>query len=206
MTPKWTTILSGLAAYFLGSIPFGYIIVRLSSGSDVRNSGSGNIGATNVLRSTGKLGGLLTLLLDAAKGFLAVFLSGALTHQNHKVLALAAVSAVLGHIFPAYLEFKGGKGVATSVGVFLYLAPLPILVALLIFVSVVATWRFVSLGSIIASAFFPILYFLLDYRKDPSFWVLLASVTCCGLVIVKHKDNLRRLMSGTENKLTGLKK
>ncbi|PYV90391.1 MAG: acyl-phosphate glycerol-3-phosphate acyltransferase, partial [Acidobacteria bacterium] len=108
--------------------------------------------------------------------------------------------------FPIYLKFKGGKGAATAMGVFLYLATLPVLGSMMIFLVVVAIWRFVSLGSILGAAAFPILYFLMDYRQDPSFWTLLAAVFCSCLVIFRHKDNIKRLAAGTENKLTGLKK
>jgi acyl phosphate:glycerol-3-phosphate acyltransferase len=202
----WTGILSILLAYFLGAIPFGYIVVRWNKGVDIRAVGSGNVGATNALRAAGWSGALLTLMLDAAKGYLAVLGASYLTNQNKSYMALAAVAAVLGHVFPVYLKFKGGKGVATGVGIFLYLATIPLLGAVAIFVAVLALSRFVSLGSIIGACSFPILYFLLSYRKDPSLWILLAAVSCSSLVVWRHRDNIKRLVAGTESRFTGLKK
>jgi glycerol-3-phosphate acyltransferase PlsY len=121
-------------------------------------------------------------------------------------MALAAGSAVLGHVFPPYLKFRGGKGVATSVGAFLALTILSTTGAVLIFLTVLAVWRFVSLASIVAAAFFPVLYFLINYRHQPSLSILLGVVFCSGLVIFRHQENIKRLVAGTENKLTGLKK
>lgn len=206
MTHQWTGIFGGILAYLLGAIPFGYLFVRLKQGVDIRAVGSGNIGATNVLRATGRSAALLTLALDTAKGYLAVFGTGYFTHQDRHFVALAAGAVLLGHVFPIYLKFKGGKGAATGMGVFLYLATLPVLGSMMIFLVVVVIWRFVSLGSILGTAAFPILYFLMDYRQEPSFWTLLAAVFCSCLVIFRHKDNIKRLAAGTENKLTGLKK
>jgi glycerol-3-phosphate acyltransferase PlsY len=203
MAQYWIGIIAVVLSYLLGAIPFGYLLVRLSRGSDVRGVGSGNTGATNVVRVTGWSIGLLTLILDVAKGYLAVFGTGYFTHQSQEFMALAALAAIIGHIFPVYLKFRGGKGVATSVGVFLCLATGPILGSLVIFAMVVALWRFVSLGSIIGTAFFALLYFLTDYRREPSLWILLSVLSCSSLVILKHKDNIQRLMAGTENKLTG---
>ena len=116
-------------AYLLGSIPFGYLIVKFKEGQDVRSRGSGNIGATNVLRTAGRGSAVLTLLLDATKGYLAVWLAGWASHDAPQTVALAAIAAVLGHLFPVFLKFKGGKGVATVLGVFLYASPIPILIA-----------------------------------------------------------------------------
>ena len=121
-------------------------------------------------------------------------------------MALAAGAAVLGHAFPVYLRFKGGKGVATSAGALFALAKFSTVGAILVFLLVVALWRFVSLGSTLAAGFLPLLYFLIDYGHQPSLAVLLAVVFCCGLVILRHKENIKRLVAGTENKLTGLKK
>ena len=206
MTQQWTGILWVMVAYLLGAIPFGYLLVRLKEGKDIRAVGSGNIGATNVLRATGRSTALVTLALDTAKGYLAVLVTGYFTHQDRQFIALAAGAALAGHVFPVYLKFKGGKGVATGMGIFLYLATLPLLGSMALFLVVVAIWRFVSLGSILGTAAFPILYFLIDYRREPSFWTLLAIVFCSSLVIFRHKDNIKRLAAGTENKLTGLKK
>jgi glycerol-3-phosphate acyltransferase PlsY len=202
---RLTGILSILLAYFLGAIPFGYLIVRWKKRVDIRAVGSGNIGATNALRVAGWSGALLTLVLDAAKGYLAVLGASYFTNQHKSYIALAAVAAVLGHVFPIYLKFKGGKGVATGVGIFLYLASVPLLGAVAIFVAVLALSRYVSLGSIIGTCAFPILYFLLSYRKDPSLWILLAAVFCSSLVVWRHRDNIKRIVAGTESKFTGLK-
>lgn len=198
-------ILLVVLSYLLGAIPFGYLIVHWSQGTDIRRSGSGNIGATNVLRTTGRWAGLLTLVLDALKGYIAVFATGLATHQDERFMALSAASAVVGHIFPVYLKFRGGKGVATAVGVFLSLAPLPLLASLVVFVVIVAIWRFVSLGSVLGSCSFCFLYFLLSYGGGHSSWVLLASVFCSCLIIIRHKDNIKRLVAGMENRFPGKK-
>lgn len=195
-----------ILSYLLGSIPFGYLIVRWKQGTDIRSHGSGNIGATNVLRTVGRAGGILTLLLDAAKGYLAVAATEHFTQGSESLVALAAVAAVVGHAFPVFLRFKGGKGVATAAGVFLRLGPVPLLSSLVIFVLVVAIWRFVSLGSILSAGSFCILYFLLDFRTDHSLWILLASVFCSCLIIVRHRNNIQRLVAGTENRFLGEKK
>jgi glycerol-3-phosphate acyltransferase PlsY len=201
-------IATAVIAYLLGSIPFGYILVRAFRGGDVRESGSGNIGATNVARSSPALGAL-TLFLDAAKGLLAVTAGsllaasaaqhGAARPSLYMFAAVAAVFAVVGHMFPIWLKFRGGKGVATSVGVFLALAPKTLVVALALFVALVAVFRYVSLGSIIAAASFPLIaYGLHDYHSSPS--ILAAMSAIAALIIVKHRQNLRRLLAGTENR------
>ena len=203
---NWTGIMVVILAYLLGSVPFGYLIVRWKRGIDIRTQGSGNIGATNVMRTSGRWGGILTLLLDAAKGFLAVYAARNLAHGNEKFVALAAVAVVIGHAFPVFLKFRGGKGVATAAGVFLCLGPLPLLTSLAIFGLVVAIWRFVSLGSIISAGSFCILYFLLEFPKDHSLWILLASVVSSCFIIVRHRSNIQRLVMGTENRFLGKKK
>src|SRR5580704_3053247 len=147
-----TTSLLLVAAYFLGSIPFGLILAKLFAGSDIRKSGSGNIGATNVARVAGPAAGILTLVLDAAKGATAVWVAGRFTDQSSTVMTLAAVSALIGHCFPIWLKFKGGKGVATALGVFLMLAPWAAVGALFVFIVVSVAWRYVSLGSVSAAA------------------------------------------------------
>ncbi|HYN14316.1 MAG TPA: glycerol-3-phosphate 1-O-acyltransferase PlsY [Terriglobales bacterium] len=201
-------IATAVIAYLLGSIPFGYILVRAFRGQDVRESGSGNIGATNVARSSPALGAF-TLLLDATKGLLAVTAGsllaasasrGAATRPSlYAFAALAALFAVVGHMFPIWLKFRGGKGVATSVGVFLALAPKTLLVALALFLALVAIFRYVSLGSIIVAAAFPLIaYGLHDYHSSPA---ILASMSAIAvLIIIKHHENIRRLLAGTENR------
>jgi len=197
-------IATAAIAYLLGSIPFGYILVRVFRGQDVRDTGSGNIGATNVARSSPALGAL-TLFLDAAKGLLAVAAGSLLAASGphggagrlYSLAALSAVFAVVGHMFPIWLKFRGGKGVATSVGVFVALAPKTLLLVLALFVAVVAAFRYVSLGSIVAAVAFPLIaYALRDYHS--SLPVLGAISAIAVLVIVKHRDNIRRLLAGTE--------
>ena len=201
-------IATAAIAYLLGSIPFGYILVRAFRGGDVRESGSGNIGATNVARSSPALGGL-TLFLDASKGLLAVAAgsllaaSAARHHGARPTLyiftSIAAVFAVFGHIFPVWLKFRGGKGVATSVGVFLALAPKTLLLTVALFVAIVAAFRYVSLASIIVAAAFPLIaYGLHDYHSSPEIMAAICIISV--LVIVKHYENIRRLLAGTENR------
>ena len=189
--------------YLLGSIPFGYLLVRVFRGEDVRQSGSGNIGATNVSRRSPVLG-LLTLLLDALKGsaavLLAVFLCGRTgAHASYRVMSLAALLAVVGHMFPVWLKFRGGKGVATGLGSFAMIAPKAALVGVGIFVVVVLLFRYVSLGSILAAAAFPVLGWVMHlYGKD---WLALALMSLASLlIVVKHHGNIGRLLAGTENR------
>lgn len=194
-------ILVAVIAYFLGSIPFGYLLLKIFRKQDVRTIGSGNIGATNVARSGAKGLGIATLVLDALKGFLAVFVAERLAADSEplRYMALAALFAILGHMFPIWLKFKGGKGVATGVGVFLALAPKAVLIVLLIFAAIVAVSRYVSLGSIVASALFPV-FFLLMYRANTTPTTVLLVCGVAALIIWKHRDNIRRLASGTEHK------
>lgn len=185
-------------SYLLGSIPFGYILLRVFRGQDVRQTGSGNIGATNVARSSPALG-VLTLLLDALKGLAAVLLAR-LVFPDHPLLpGVAALCAVLGHMFPLWLRFRGGKGVASGLGSFVLLAPKAILVSLAIFLVVVAASRYVSLASIIAVASLPFLAWALhDYQASPMLLACMAAATV--LIVAKHHDNIRRLLAGTENR------
>ncbi len=196
-------------AYLLGSIPFGYILVRVFKGEDVRQTGSGNIGATNVARKAPALG-VATLLLDAAKGYTAVSFAWFLADRSWRGLApmpwyhgvligLAAVLAIIGHIFPVWLRFKGGKGVATGVGVFLAVVPNAVLIVLAIFAVIFLVFRYVSLASIIATAAFPAVGYLLISTEDH--WLL--PFMCAGslLIILKHHQNIRRLLAGTEHRL-----
>jgi glycerol-3-phosphate acyltransferase PlsY len=195
-----------IAAYLLGSIPFGYLIVRAKEGADVRETGSGGTGATNVTRRAGKKAGLITLLLDAAKGLVAVALARWLLTDNFEInwwVAAAAVLAVVGHCFPVWLGFRGGKGVATGVGVFLGLSPLAVVCSLIVFVLVVWMTRYISLGSITATVVFPLCVWLLSlYLKSPVSLapVLSAAILGGAIIIIMHRANIGRLIAGTESK------
>jgi acyl phosphate:glycerol-3-phosphate acyltransferase len=185
--------------YLLGSIPFGYLLVRATGGGDIRFQGSGNIGATNVVRSSGWTIGVLTLLLDAAKGSLAVWLADHFSRGNVRVAVYAGLAAILGHVFPVWLRFDGGKGVATSLGVFLVICWPAVAAAAILFVLVVSFWRYVSLGSISAAAALPLLVYLLYAPGHaPPTAVTFSTLLAAALVIVKHRDNIERLLAGTE--------
>jgi glycerol-3-phosphate acyltransferase PlsY len=188
--------LTAAISYLLGSIPFGFILVRIFRGQDVRLTGSGNIGATNVARSSPALG-VLTLVLDALKGLAAVALTRAFLPGRNVLAGLAALLAIVGHMFPIWLKFRGGKGVATALGSFALLAPKPLLAAVGIFIAVVLISRRVSLGSILAVAFFPLLAWLLhDYSDAPQ---VLGFMTIAALLIIaRHHQNIHRLLAGTE--------
>ena len=194
--------LTTLASYLLGSIPFGCLIVRWRRGIDVRETGSRSIGATNVMRNLGAPGFLATFVLDFGKGALAVLLASKVTategHNDPRWIAAAAVVAVLGHIAPVWLRFRGGKGVATGVGVFLALAPVPMGLALVVFAALVAVWRYVSLGSIVATEAFPVLVSFLEHPPLP---IVLGATGVAALIIAKHHSNIRRLLGGTESKV-----
>jgi acyl phosphate:glycerol-3-phosphate acyltransferase len=191
-----------IAAYLLGSIPFGYLIVKMGSGSDVRGAGSGNIGATNVTRVAGKGAGLATLLLDIGKGYLAVWLAMRWSHGNIRWMMAAGVAVVLGHTFSCWLRFRGGKGVATGLGVFLAIAWQAVLATLLVWLVVVAFWRYVSLGSVVAAAALPILVYLFYAPGHaPPLAVSFGSVAVAIIVIFKHRENIARLIAGTESRL-----
>lgn len=183
-------------AYLIGGIPFGYLLVRWRTGEDVRSRGSGNIGATNVVRTTGRLMGVLTLLLDIAKGFFAVWLAGVLCGPDLIWQSAAALAAMAGHAFPVYLKFKGGKAVASFVGAFLYLQPLPLLAVLIVFVIVVAVTRYISLGSVVAAGGFPFAVWLISH---PDWHVVIAALIAGGFIVVRHRANLERVRAGTEH-------
>jgi glycerol-3-phosphate acyltransferase PlsY len=187
-------------SYLLGSIPFGYLLVRIFKGEDVRAGGSGNIGATNVARKSPALG-VATLVLDAAKGLGAVLFARALFGGPHQrlIMTIAAFFAVLGHLFPVWLKFRGGKGVATSLGAFLLLTPKSILCIVIHFVIVVAAFLYVSLGSIVVAAAFPILAWTFKEYADPRQLILIALIS--ALVVWKHRKNIGRLAARTEAKL-----
>ena len=194
--------------YLLGSIPFGYLIVKATRGADIRETGSGGTGATNVSRRAGKLAGLATLLLDAAKGAAAVliaksFLDTSTNAYLHWWVALAALAVMLGHMFPVWLRFRGGKGVATGVGIFLVLAPIAVGFAAVIFLLIVWSTRYVSLGSIIAAATIPLfvwLQHLFILPVEPLIPTMTTAATGAILIIFAHRANIRRLAEGTESK------
>jgi glycerol-3-phosphate acyltransferase PlsY len=189
-------LLSIAIAYLLGGIPFGYLLVKLSTGKDVRASGSGNIGATNVLRTTGRGIAVMTLLLDIAKGFAAVWITVMLTDDDPWWTSAAALAVMAGHAYPVFLRFKGGKAVASFIGAFLYLTPLPLLAVLIVFVVIVIATRFISAGSVLAAATFPLAVWLILHPPAP---VLLASLIAGAFIVVRHRANLERLHAGTES-------
>ncbi|MGP8174625.1 MAG: glycerol-3-phosphate 1-O-acyltransferase PlsY [Terracidiphilus sp.] len=203
------------AAYLLGSIPTGYLLVRLFRQQDIRAIGSGNIGATNVLRSGSKGLGAATFLLDMLKGCAAVWLGPILaavvlsvpaldpsTYRNMQ--AIAALAAVLGHTFPVWLRFRGGKGVATGFGVFLVATPTAALAAISVFFLVLLVSRYVSLASILGSASFPVFAWFLVSGPRPAFFIAVQFIVA-GLIIAKHYPNIRRLLAGQESRF-GAKK
>jgi glycerol-3-phosphate acyltransferase PlsY len=193
-----TPFLALVIAYLLGGIPFGYFLVRWKTGSDVRALGSGNIGATNVLRTTSRGLGFATLLLDIAKGFVAVWIAARLTGGAPLWTSAAALAVMAGHAYPVFLKFKGGKAVASFIGAFLYVAPLPLLAVLIVFVAVVAVSKFISLGSIIAAGSFPLAVWLIQH---PPFEVTLAALIAGAFIVYRHKANIARIRAGTENVL-----
>jgi glycerol-3-phosphate acyltransferase PlsY len=196
-----------VAAYLLGSIPFGIILAKLFGGTDVRKEGSGNIGATNVARVVGPLAGILTLILDAAKGAAAVLLAERLSNGSATWMMIAGMAALLGHCYPVWLKFRGGKGVATAAGIFIALCPIAFLGAILLFIVVVAFWRYVSLGSISAAAAIPLLmYFLWAPGHAPPLVVTFGSLAIALLVVYKHSSNIQRLVEGVEPKFSFSKK
>lgn len=221
-------LLTGALSYLSGSIPFGFILVRLVRGEDIRKSGSGNIGATNVSRKSPALG-ILTLVLDALKGLvpvlmarmwathhwqaslgiadlpdptLAKMMAHSAMQRTYLLASLAAFMAIVGHVFPIWLKFRGGKGVATGLGAWITLAPHGVFAMVMIFGVTVALFRYISLGSITAAAIFPLAtWFLHDYHQTPAMvWFMAAS---SALIIMKHQRNIRRLLTGTESKFRG---
>jgi glycerol-3-phosphate acyltransferase PlsY len=185
--------------YLLGSIPFGYLLVRARRGGDVRAMGSGNIGATNVARAAGWSVGVATLVLDAAKGFFAVWLAGHFSDGNIRFMMYVGLAAILGHIFPMWLKFSGGKGVATALGVFLAICWPAVAAAVAIFAAVVIFWGYVSLASVSAAAALPLLvYVLYAPGHAPPIAVSAGTLLAAVLVIVKHRKNIKRLVAGTE--------
>jgi glycerol-3-phosphate acyltransferase PlsY len=194
-----TPVLVLVTAYLIGAIPFGYLLVKLNRGEDVRSLGSGNIGATNVLRTTGTALGFTTLLLDIGKGALAVWVADRFLNGSVQWMSLTALAVMAGHAFPIFLRFKGGKAVASFVGAFWYLAPLPLLTVLFVFVVTVTVTRYISLGSVLAAGFFPIAVFLIDH--PPGIVVVCAAIA--GVFVVwRHRANLSRIHAGNENVFT----
>jgi glycerol-3-phosphate acyltransferase PlsY len=189
-------ILSLLAAYLLGAIPFGYVLVKAISGRDVREAGSGNIGATNVVRVAGKWAGITTLLLDIGKGYLAVWLAGRATGGSAGWMSAAALAVMAGHAFPVFLKFKGGKAVASFVGAFLCLTPLALAAVIVVWVVTVAFTRYVSLGSILAAGSLPLAVWLILHPPAP---MVAAALIGGAFVIWRHKSNIERLRAGTEH-------
>ena len=185
-----------LGAYLIGAIPTGVLLTRLAGIGDVRQAGSGNIGATNVYRVAGRRLGILTLVGDALKGMLPVLVAAGFLHLSGTQTAMVAAAAFLGHCYPVYLGFKGGKGVATALGIYLVLSPLAVLGALLIFAAILWKWRYVSLGSITAAVTTPVLILLVE-RSLPLF---LATLFISAMVVLRHRVNIERLLNGTESR------
>jgi acyl phosphate:glycerol-3-phosphate acyltransferase len=189
-------LLALVVAYLVGGIPFGYLLVRLKSGQDVRSMGSGNIGATNVLRTSGRWVAVATLVLDIAKGFFAVWFAARLTGDSVTWTSLAALAVMAGHAYPVFLKFHGGKAVASFVGAFLYLTPIPLLATLVVFVIVVAATRQISMGSIIAAAGLPLATWLILHPPAP---IILASLMAAVFIVCRHGANIQRIRAGKEH-------
>ncbi len=185
-----------LAGYLIGAIPTGVILTRLAGGEDIRNAGSGNIGATNVYRVAGRKLGVVTLIGDCLKGAVPTLLAQQTFNLSETGVALVALAAFIGHCYPVYLGFKGGKGVATALGIFLVLSPLSVLCILGVFVLILWKWRYISLASISSAASIPPLVLLFE-RSLPLF---VATLLIAAIVIWRHKGNIELLRRGTENK------
>lgn len=196
----WNVFLAATVAYLLGSIPFGYLLYRLRSGQDIRTTGSGNIGATNVFRAAGFLPAAATLLLDAGKGYAAVFLAERMTADSSQAVAVAIVLVLVGHCFPIFLNFRGGKGVATGLGAFAVISPYATLMCTIYFAIDMAMFGYVSLASVLAAAIFPFVLLLLGGYPFP---ILIAAFAAAGLIVFRHRENIQRLKAGTELPLFG---
>ena len=189
-------ILILIAIYLIAAIPTGVVLARLMGGEDVRQKGSGNIGATNVYRVAGKLAGVLTLIGDTLKGFLPLLAFKTWLEPTPTQLGIASAVAILGHCYPIYLKFKGGKGVATALGIFLVLSPKVVFFALIVFILTVAITRYISLGSVLAALSAPLLILLLNHPQP----IFLATLFIAALVIWRHNSNIKRLLDGTESR------
>lgn len=188
------------AAYLMGSIPTGYLIVKALKDIDIRKTGSGNIGATNVKRVLGMKWFIIVIILDALKGFVPVIIAGLIFGENQPFMpVVAGLAAILGHTFTIFLNFKGGKGVATSLGVFLALAPLSLLSCMVVFFTLLVFFGYISLGSIAAAAMLPAFVYI--YGEGGYFYLVqVLAIAGAIFIIYKHKENIKRLMDGTENK------
>lgn len=189
-------ILILIVIYLIAAIPTGIVLAKVMGYDDVRDKGSGNIGATNVYRVAGKLPGILTLIGDILKGFLPLLACKSWLSPSATQLGVACSVAIVGHCYPVYLKFKGGKGVATALGIFLVLSPPAVLGAAIVFVVTVATTRFISLGSVLAALSAPLLILMLN-SPQPIFW---ATVFIAALIVWRHRENIRRLLAGAENR------
>ena len=192
MTNLWGVLL----AYLLGSIPTGYLLVRIRRGIDVRRHGSGNIGATNVTRVAGLPEGVAVLVIDIAKGYFAVWLAGWIAGGFQAWMAAAAVAVMLGNAYPIFLDFRGGKAVATFVGAFLAVTPGPAVATIVVFLATLLGTRYISASSVVAGGTFPLAVWLIEQPEAP---VVVASVLAAALIVWRHRENLRRLHAGTEN-------
>ena len=198
-----TLLIIPVASYLLGSIPFGVLFTRLFGGGDVRKVGSGNIGATNVARAAGPVAAILTLLCDFAKGAVPVWLAGRLSNERATWMMIAALAALLGHCFPIWLNFRGGKGVATAAGGFLVLCPAALVGSVMLFLIVLFFWRYVSLASISAAAAMPLLIYLLwAPHHAPPLIVTFGALAAAVIIIFKHDANIQRLVQGEEPKFS----
>jgi acyl phosphate:glycerol-3-phosphate acyltransferase len=191
-----TPVLVLLLAYLLGGIPFGYLIVRWRTGRDVRDLGSGNIGATNVLRSAGRALGVITLILDILKAIAAVWIADYLTGGSPLWMSGAALAVMAGHAFPVFLKFRGGKAVASFIGAFLYLTPAPLIAVLIVFVITVAVSKHISLGSIVAAGTFPLGVWLILHPAAP---VEVAAIIAGIFIVYRHRANIERIRAGNEH-------
>lgn len=185
-----------MLAYLIGGLPFGYWLMRVVYRRDIRTMGSGNIGATNVHRTAGRKAGLIVLMLDVFKGLIAVWLADLISRGDPRSLAASALAVILGHCYPVFLHFHGGKGVACFIGAFGYLAPLALAAVAVVFIAVVTLTRYISLASILSALLFPIAVWLVMHPPEP---IIAASVAAALLIVYRHKANITRLRTGTEH-------